>query len=173
MGQFAGGLARHSLATHGGLSASTMFDTAWANPTYCRKSMGNAEGPLLCELRVSQASVVFFAVGTGDHPQWKSFEANYRQMIEFAIKEQVLPVLMTKADDIEALADGAPSGYINDVIRKLAAEYDVPLLDFSLATRDLPNHGLMKEELPFHLSPAGFDMRTLFMLKMLELISGK
>ena len=150
-----------------------MFDPAWANPTYCRKSPGNVEGPLACELRVSQASVVFLAVGTGDHPQWQSFEASYRKMIEFAIEQKVLPVLVTKADDIEALVDGAPSGYINGVIRKLAAEYDMPLMDFELATRDLPNHGLRQEELPFHLSPAGFDMRTLFMLQMLQLVAGK
>jgi uncharacterized protein YgiM (DUF1202 family) len=171
--QFAGGFARHSLATHGGLSAATMFDAAWANPTYCRKSFGNTEGPLQCELRVSQASLVFLAVGTGDHPQWRTFEVNYRQMIEYALKDKVLPVLVTKADDIEALVDGAPSGYINGIVRKLSVEYDVPLMDFELATRDLPNHGLLKEDLPFHLSPAGFDMRTLFTLQMLARISGK
>ena len=168
--RFAPSFPRHSLATHGGLSAATMFDGAWAHPTFCHKGVNNTEGPFPCELRVSQASIVFLAVGTGDHPNWRSFEANYRAMIEYALKEKVLPVLITKADDLEALVDGAPSGYINDIIRRLAVEYNVPLMDFWQATRALPNNGLANEQLPFHLSRDGFDMRTLFMLKMLDLI---
>jgi uncharacterized protein YgiM (DUF1202 family) len=170
VGRFAAGFPRHSLATHGGLSASTMFDGAWAHPSFCHKGVNNTEGPYPCELRVSQASIVFLAVGTGDHINWRSFEANYRNLITYALQNQVLPILVTKADDLEAQVDGAPSGYINDIIRKLAAEYDVPLMDFWKATRDLPNYGLKDEHPAFHLSQAGFDMRTLFMLKMLDLV---
>jgi uncharacterized protein YgiM (DUF1202 family) len=170
VGRFAASFVRHSLATHGGLSAATMFDGAWAHPSFCHKGVNNTEGPFPCELRVSGAGIVFLAVGTGDHPNWRSFEGNYRALINYALQQQVLPILVTKADDLEAQVDGAPSGYINGVIRRLAAEYNVPLMDFELATRDLPNHGLKNEQVAFHLSPAGFDMRTLFMLKMLDLI---
>ncbi len=170
VGWFAPSFSRRSLATHGGLSAATMFDAAWAHPTLCHKGVGRTEGPYPCELRDSQASIVFLAVGTGDHFNWKTFEASYQHMIVYALQNQVLPVLVTKADEVESQVDGAPEGYINSIIRKLADKYQVPLMDFWQATRDLPNHGLRDENPPFHLSQAGFDMRTLYMLKVLDLI---
>ena len=82
-----------------------------------------------------------------------------------------MPVLVTKADDLEA-RNGAPSGYINDVIRALADEYRVPLLDFWQASRTLPNNGLINEGgLNFHLSPAGQDLHLVATLQTLDAIS--
>ena len=92
-------------------------------------------------------------------------------MIEHALSKGVLPVVDTKADDIETAA-GAPSGYINGIIRKLAAEYQIPLLDFYAATRNLPNFGLIDEgDKDFHLSYAGMDRRMLATLQTLAVIT--
>ena len=94
-------------------------------------------------------------------------------MIEHALAKGVLPVLVTKADDIET-ASGAPSGAINAVIKKLATEFQVPLLDFYAATRELPNFGLLDEgDKDFHLSYAGMDRRMLTTLQTLAAITGK
>ena len=125
-----------------GIAAAAMSDPDWADHALCDKNVG----PFACEVWVSRASIVFIEVGTGDQYEWKEFEKNYRPLIAHALKKGALPVLVTKADDLEA-RNGAPSGYINNVIRTLADEYNVPLLDFWQATRALPNNGLIDEEI--------------------------
>lgn len=167
--QFAPSFSRISLAAEGGLGAGMMMDPMWADGALCDKTAG----PFACELWVSRASVVFISLGTQEQYSWKDFEKNYRPMIEHALSKGVLPVLVTKADDIET-ASGAPSGYINDVVRKLAKEYSVPLLDFYAATRDLPNNGLIDEgDKDFHQSYAGMDRRILTTLQTLAAITGR
>ncbi len=172
---FTESFTRTSLATHGSFNASSAFDTAWSDPNQCRSD----EGPLACELRVSNASILIVALGTGDQHDWSSFETNYRAIIEYTLNQGVLPVLMTKADALESQEGGAPAGYINSVIRRLGAEYRVPVIDFYLATRNLPNHGLADEHndalqsvSPFHLNEQGMDMRIFMTLQTLKAISG-
>lgn len=167
--QFGQSFGRISLAAKGGLGAGMMMDPMWADGALCDKAVG----PFACELWVSRASIVFISLGTQEQYSWKDFEKNYRPMIEHALSKGVLPVLVTKADDIETASD-APSGYINDVVRKLASEYGVPLLDFYAATRDLPNDGLIDEgDKDFHLSYAGMDRRILTTLQTLAAITGR
>ncbi len=167
--RFAPSFGRVSLAAQGGFGSHAMMDPTWADGALC----GTTMGPFECELWVSRASIVFISLGTQEQYTWRDFEKHYRPIIEHALSEGVLPVLMTKADDIETLA-GAPSGYINNVIRRLAGEYDVPLLDFWAATRDLPNNGLIDEgDKDFHLSYAGLDRKILVTLQTLAAIAGK
>ncbi len=167
--QFAPSFGRVSLAAQGGLGAGMMMDPMWADGALCDKAVG----PFACELWVSRASVVFISLGTQEQFAWKDFKKNYRPMVEHALAKGVLPVLVTKADDIET-ASGAPAGYINEVVRELAKEYDVPLLDFHAATRDLPNSGLIDEgDKDFHLSYAGMDRRILTTLQTLAAITGR
>lgn len=149
--KFSRSFTRVSLAAKGGFSTAAMLDPTWSDLGLC----GVTQGPFACEVRVSNASVVFIELGTGDQLTWKDFEKNYRPLVEHALAKGVLPVLVTKADDIET-AEGAPSGAINDVIRRLAREYQVPLLDFYAATRGLPDNGLLDEgDKDFHLNDAG------------------
>jgi hypothetical protein len=144
-----------------------MFDGAWADPGQCRPG----EGPLACELRVSRAGVVFIALGTGDQFAWQDFEKNYRAVVDYTLKANVLPVLVTKADDLETHSE-APSGYINDVIRWVGKEYGVPVLDFWQATRSLPGYGLRNEGNDnFHMTPAGSDTRLLATLQTLAALT--
>jgi GDSL-like Lipase/Acylhydrolase family len=165
--RFTPSFTRISLAVNGGFNAEAMMDPDWANHALCDKNAG----PFACEVWVSRASVVFIEVGTGDQYTWKDFEKNYRPLIEQAQSKGVLPVLVTKADDLEA-RNGAPSGYINDIIRRLAGEYNVPLLDFWLASRQLPNNGLLDEGgLNFHLSYAGRDLHLVATLQTLDAIA--
>jgi hypothetical protein len=165
--RFTPSFSRVSLAVNGGFNAAAMSDSDWADHALCDKNVG----PFACEVWVSRASVIFIEVGTGDQYEWKDFEKNYRPLVQHALKKGVLPVLVTKADDLEA-RNGAPSGYINDVIRKLADEYSVPLLDFWQATRTLPNNGLIDEGgLNFHLSQAGQNLHLVATLQTLDAIS--
>jgi hypothetical protein len=165
--RFSRSFSHVSQAVNGGFNAEAMMDPDWANHAVCDKDAG----PFGCEIWISRASVVFIEVGTGDQYTWQDFEANYRPMIELAQKKGVLPVLVTKADDLEARS-GAPSSYINNIIRQLAKEYSVPLLDLWQATRTLPNNGLIDEGgLNFHLSPAGRDLHLVATLQTLDAIS--
>ncbi|HQZ21819.1 MAG TPA: SGNH/GDSL hydrolase family protein [Thermoflexales bacterium] len=132
--------ARVSLAARGGFSAAAMMDPTWADGAMC----GTTRGPFECELWQSRASIVFVELGTGDQYEWQAFEKNYRAMLDMGLKDGVLPVLVTKADRLEENS-GAPSDYINGVVRKLAKEYQLPLLDFALAARMLPLSGLLYE----------------------------
>lgn len=173
--------ARVSVAVQGGAGAVDMFDPAKVTSPDCRPD----EGMFACELRLSRASIVFIQLGTGDKFAWREFEANMRQMIDYALANDVLPVLMTKADDMESIQGGASFNYINDVIRKLAGEYQLPLADFYVATRSLPvvpnpelpkrpftQNGLLDEwGYYFHLSEAGFALKVLANLMMLDAIT--
>jgi hypothetical protein len=128
---------------------------------------------------------VFIQLGTGDKFAWREFEGNLRKMIEYAIANAVLPVLVTKADDIDSIQGGAPFNHVNDVIRRLASEYQLPLLDFFAATRTLPvvpnpelpkrpftQNGLVDEwGYYFHLSEQAFELRVLSTVQMLDAVT--
>lgn len=166
--RFAPSFARNSVAAFAGFNSASVLDPQWANPQFCMAG----EGPLDCELRRSKASIAFVALGTGDQFTWKDFEKNYRAVIERLLARKVLPVLVTKADDLESQQGGAPVGYLNDVVRKLGKEYDVPVIDFWAATRTLPNHGMRWEgNENFHMSAAGSDLRILLTLHTLAALT--
>ncbi len=168
IGRFGKSFSRISLAARGGYGTSAMMDSTWADPFFCHTSEG--EGPFPCELRFSNASLVFIELGTGDQYKWREFESNYRPLIDHAISRGVVPVLVTKADDLES-HNGAPSGFINSVIRRIAAEYSAPLLDFNAATRSLPNFGLIDEgNADFHLAPSGSNLHILATLQTLQAV---
>lgn len=165
--QFAQSFSRVSLAAGGGFTAAALNDPVWADGALC----GTKQTPFECEVWVSRASVVFIQIGTGDQYAWRDFEPNLRPLIQHALSKSVLPVLLTKADDLETRDGGAPPQYINDVVRRLSREYGVPLIDFWLATRALPNNGLLDEgDLDFHLSPAGMDLHIQLTLEVLDAI---
>ncbi len=168
--RFSGSFARNSQAAFRGFNSTSMFDPVWANPNFCQAG----EGVLPCELRRSQASIAFVALGTGDQFTWKDFEKNYRDILEYLIKQSVLPVLVTKADDLELQQGGAPAGAINAIIRKLGSEYGVPVMDFYAATRVLPKFGMRDEgNENFHMSAEGSDTRILLTLQVLDAVTKK
>lgn len=165
---------RTSQATHGSFSSAMAFDAAWSDPAKCQAN----EGPLVCELRLSNASIVVIALGTGDTFDWQSFEKNYRLIIEHAMKNNVVPLLMTKADALESAQGGAPADYINATVRKLGLEYGVPVIDFAAAVRALPNGGLVDERNtdgavidPFHINELAMDTRMVMTLQTLAQVS--
>ena len=176
-------IVRVSVAVHGGIGATNMFDPALAKQqsSDCRAD----EGMFVCELRQSRASIVFIQLGTGDKFAWRDFESNTRRMIDHALASNVLPVLVTKADDLESIQGGASFNFINDTLRKLASEYQLPLVDFYAATRSMPV--IPNPELPkrpytqfglqdewgyyFHLTDEGRTLRVLSTLMMLDAIT--
>jgi hypothetical protein len=140
---FNGSYNRLSVASQPGFNASSIFSPLWADASQCRPN----EGPLICEIRVTNASFAFIMLGANDvwHPD--RFEPEMRRAIEDLIERGVLPILATKADDIEQ------DGSINATIVRLAQDYDLPLWNFWRAVSDLPDHGLQEDGV--HLTWAG------------------
>jgi hypothetical protein len=166
--RFSDAFGRISLAAKGGFGTANMLDPTWADGALC----GVKQGPFECEVWVSRASVVFIELGTGDQLAWQDFEKNYRPLVRLTLDKGALPVLVTKADDIET-STGAKSGHINAIVRKTAAEFGVPLYDFHAATRALPNLGLIDEgDKDFHLNAAGIERHLEGTLQTLAAIVG-
>jgi len=147
---FEGSFSRDSAAAVGGFSTSKVLDLGQADGR-----CNGGESPLACEYRLHQPSVALILLGTGDQHTWQGFEARYRQIIEFSLAQGVIPVLITKADDLESLENTAPPGYINSLIRQLAAEYDVPLLDLRAAVEGLPGRGCLPDGFHYNVPPDG------------------
>ncbi len=133
---YAGSFSRTSLAAKEGFNASSVFALLWANRSLCNPD----ETPLACEYRINKPSIAFIMLGTNDVWHKDSFEPQMRQIIEFSIQNGVIPVLTTKADNIEK------NGSINATIANLAAEYGVPLWNYWRAVQDLPDKGLQKDQ---------------------------
>jgi hypothetical protein len=147
---FSGSFSRSSPAAVGSFSTSKELDPSFAKP-----GCAAGETPLACEYRLNKPSVALILLGTGDQHSWQGFEARYRKIIEYTIQQGIVPVLITKADDLESKEDTAPAGFTNGVIRRLAQEYDVPLLDLRAAVDPLPNHGCGPDGFHYNVPPDG------------------
>lgn len=147
---FRGSFARDRIAARGGFNTTKALDPANA-PGGCVPG----ESPLACEVRVNRPSVALILLGTGDQHTWQGFESRYRQIIEYLINQGVIPVCITKGDDLESTDSQAPYGYINDIIRRLSREYSVPLLDLRQALSALPNRGFEADGFHINKPPDG------------------
>ncbi len=167
---FQGSYARASLAAKAGFNAASLFSPLWANRQLCQPD----EGPLACEYRLNRPSIAFILIGSNDVWHQDSFESQMRRAIEYSIENGVLPVLSTKADDLEG------DGSINAAIARLAQAYEIPLINYWAVVQPLPGRGLQEDGV--HLTWAGnrFDdpqamqkawpWRNLTTLQMLDAI---
>lgn len=132
---FGGSFSRQGMAAHRGFNAQRVLDPSLADPEFCHP----AETPLDCEIRLTHPSFALISMGTNQVWQPEEFEAGMRQIIETLIEHGVVPVLSTKADNLER------NGRINLTIARLAVEYDIPLWNFWATVQPLPDHGMQKD----------------------------
>ncbi len=144
---FRGSYERVSLAAKPGATAASLLTPLWADREQC----GSTESPLDCELRVHKPAYAFVLVGSNDVPHRDRFEENFRKVIERTIELGVVPVLATKADNLEG------DDSINETIARLAVEYDLPLWNFWLAVQPLPDHGLQPDDAHLTWASNRFD----------------
>ena len=64
------------------------------------------------------------------------FDENIRLAVEYALEQGVIPVIGTKADR------GEGSDINNEILRQIAADYDLLLWDYDLLAGTLPGRGL-------------------------------
>jgi hypothetical protein len=176
---YKGSYSRESLSVKGGFNAAAILSPLRADPKVC--DIG--ENPVACEFRIHNPSIAIISLEEwwADHPE--NYERYLRQIIEYAINNGTVPILATKADNLEG------NHLINQTITRLSLEYDIPLWNFWLAVQPLANHGLIQftpsgEVDMFHLTHSkgyffyndpsapmsGWSMRNLTALQALDAV---
>lgn len=163
-------LGYRSYAALRGATASTVLSPLWADPQVCEKN----ESPLACEYRLHEPAFAFIALGTNDIYKRDQFESKMREIVEYTLERGIIPILVTKADNLE----GDES--INLAIARLAVDYSVPVWNFWMAVQPLPRHGLQEDGAHLTFAPNFFDkpenlksawaMRNLTALQVLDAI---
>ncbi len=157
--QFAGSFGRVDITARRGFGIASVFSPLMADPKVCNAD----ESPLACEFRVHKPIIAIISMGTN----WcagctRSFDQYLRQVVDFSIQHGVIPVLSTKADDIEG------DNSLNADVAKVAYEYDLPMWNFWAAVQYLPNHGLMPDNV--YLTVEGWNERSFTGLMTLDAI---
>ena len=147
---FAGSFSRDGVATRKALHSWSAFDPMWADKSACRPN----EAPLPCEFRLNNPSIVLIRLGVNDSGSAKMFDEDLRKIITYCVESGVIPVIGTKPD---RFLD--QDNVFNDRMRKIAAEFNVPLWDYDLVAETVPGRGLDKDNV--HMYPASSHDYTL------------
>lgn len=132
---FTGSFGRASLASGRGFNTTIILDPTRADKSQCLPG----ESPLDCELHLHRPSFAFVSLGTNQVWYPEVFEPGLREMVERLLEQGVIPILATKADNLEG------DHRINLIIARLAYEYELPLWNFWLAVQPLPAYGLQAD----------------------------
>jgi hypothetical protein len=147
---FAGSFSRDGLATRKAFHSWSAFDPLWSDKSVCRPN----EAPLPCEFRLNNPSIVLIRLGVNDSGSVKMFDEDLRKIITYCVESGVIPVIGTKPDRFEG-----QDNVINDRMREIAAEFNVPLWDYDLVAGTVPGRGLDKDNV--HMYPASSHDYTL------------
>lgn len=131
---------RHpSLAAKAGLNTAGVLSTMWTDETCL-----SGESLLTCQYRLDNPSFAIIALGTNDPYYVRRdpgvYERNMRLIIEETIEMGIVPILATKADNLEG------DNSINATVARLSLEYQVPLWNFWASVQDIPDKGLLETE---------------------------
>lgn len=133
--------SRVSASVDNGFNVASVLSPLWSDPDVCEAG----ENPLQCEYRINQPSITIISMETwwAQRPA-EEYEDYLKQIVEFWIDHGVVPILATKADNLEG------DYGLNQAVYRVAQEYDVPLWNFWLAIQALPGNGLSEDD--FHLT---------------------
>ena len=142
--QFGESFGYDSQADHNGFNANSVLAPEWANPAVCR----SGESPLQCEFRLHKPSVAIIMFGTSDLLVMAPAEFDFymRQIVQESIDAGVIPILSTFPGNMNFWNRTI---LYNQIIVRIALDYDIPLINLWLALEQLPNHGLEPDG--FHL----------------------
>jgi hypothetical protein len=138
---FNGSYFRLSMAVHTGFNVASVLSSINNFDSSCKSS----QTPLQCEDSQWNPSIAIISMETwtANRPT-TTYERYLRQIVDYELSQNVLPILATKADNLEG------DNSINQMIARVAYEYDLPLWNFWAAADPLPSHGLMEDG--FHLT---------------------
>jgi hypothetical protein len=146
---YAGSFGRETPSVRIGLHSWSVFDPLWADKDLCEPN----EDVLTCEIRRSNPSVLFIFLGSNDAGSPGGFSVNVRMVVEKALEQGIVPIMATKADRFEG-----PDNVNNTLIRQLAADLQVPLLEFDLLANTLPDRGLSNDAIHLTFVPADYSL---------------
>jgi hypothetical protein len=171
--------ANPGLATTSGFNTASVQDALWADPTWCSAD----ESPLACEYRISNPAFSVIMFGTNDVfvLDEASFDYYLRNIVIETINRNIVPVISTFPERPEY---PEKSMLYNQIIVKIAEDYDLPLINLWLGLEDLPNKGVDEvetthlsippQESTGYFSPEnlefGYTYRNLVTLQALDLL---
>jgi hypothetical protein len=168
---FMGSFARESLAVKGGMNVAAVLSPLRADADFCSQG----ESPLACEFRLYNPSFAIISMEEAWSGEPEKYGKYMRQVIEYTTEQGILPVIATKADNLEG------GDRINAIIAQLAWEYDIPLWNFWAAVQPLSGHGLIEDG--FHLThgnnfffdvplsgQTGYTLRNLTALQVIDAV---
>jgi hypothetical protein len=158
---FKGYFNRDGEAIEQGLNVAAALSPLQADPDVCQPS----ESPLACELRVANPSFAFVAFERWwpDITPPDQYEKYLRMVLDTIMAHGTVPILVTKADNIEG------NQQLNTIIAKLAYEYDLPLYNWWRAAQALPYRGMDPERNDgFHISTQAWTERSAYALGTLD-----
>lgn len=133
---FRNSFVTESITASNGLGVNSVLNPIFAAGTG-HNECGADETPLDCELRIRKPAVVMVAMGTNWVPHAEvSYEKYLRMVVDRILETGALPILATKADNIEQ------DWKLNEAAAQVAYDYDLPLVNVWRSVQDLPNHGL-------------------------------
>jgi hypothetical protein len=157
---FRGHFNTNGQAVKGGFNAAAVLSPLWADPKVCL----SGENPLECELRVTKPIIMIVNLEVwwdGRTPE--QYETLMRRILDTIIAHGAVPILATKADNVEG------DHSLNLTTARLAYEYDLPLWNFWAAVQPLPAHGMdTNRNDGFHISTQAWSTRSFTGLEALD-----
>lgn len=148
--------ASPGLATDSGFTTSSVLDPTWADKEICEAN----ESPLGCEYRVANPAYSLIMFGTNDvfYFEPSMFDYYLRLIVIETIQSDVVPVLYTFPVRPEF---PEKSLEFNQIIIKIAQDYDLPLVNLVVALEALPDRGVNVND-TIYLSLPEDDLVTIF-----------
>lgn len=167
------------LAAAGGFNIAGPLDPTWSNPEWCQ---GN-ESPLDCEFRASKPAFAIVMFGTNDVnvTDLPTYDFYLRSLISRTLDAGVIPIVNTFPTRPE---NPQKSEQLNQIVARVAQDYNVPLVNLNRALAGLPNLGVDPDDsthlsippdgrvdvfTPEHLQ-YGFTVRNLVTLQALDAV---
>jgi hypothetical protein len=141
---FSGSFGYHSQAGRGSFVAASILDPQWSDPSVCQ----GGESPLACEYRTHNPAIALIMLRTYPYPwetpQREGYINDMRSVLDYTISQGIVPVVSTIP-----LIESSPGELqdMNNIIRQLSAEYNIPLWDFYATLTTLPNYGVKDSHL--------------------------
>ncbi|MCL5996087.1 MAG: SGNH/GDSL hydrolase family protein [Chloroflexi bacterium] len=167
------------LASASGFNIAAPLDSTWADPKWCTAG----ESPLACEYRVTRPSIAVIMFGTNDvnYTDAATYDFYLRTIISETLGHNIVPILNTFPTRPE---DPQKSLLLNQIVVRVAQDYDVPLVNLNRALEELPNHGVNPQDTTHLTTPpdervdvftpenlkTGFTVRNLVTLQALEAV---
>lgn len=164
---FAGTWGRDGLAVDGGSNFPAIFTPLRADPELCE----NDETPLACEIRTYEPSFMIISMEfVYEGRTAENYEQYLRDVVDYALSQNVIPILATKADNVEG------GHRINLATAQVAYDYDIPLINWWRAAQPLAGHGIdwARDEggrpEGFHITTEAWNVRSYVALETLDTI---